>query len=330
MSKLNYSDIAIRDAPDRAKADVRKHLMHPGLDAAVVSQICTELDVLNPTAQPQPSIQSNSSQHSHSSVPSNERVVPYKIHSLSSSVSNEQALHTMVPSEKELEIEEVKSMDVYSARELEDIFLDMHPCFEGKETDQNWERRKNSVVKLRNITKGNSPTEFTTTYLNGIRTLLEGILKVVTSLRTTPSSNGCSLVQEIACAIGSNIDPMVEILLQSLVKLCGGTKTIDAQNGDRTVDAIMANASYSTRLIQHIWNACQDKNVRPRSYATGWLKTIINKYAHHKHALEHGNGLDLIEKCIKKGLLDANLGVRESMRDTYWAYWSLFPGRSEV
>ena len=316
--------------------------MHPNLDAALVSQICSELhlSVLDHSlkksisvAQPQQSTLSNSAQQSHSSLPANERIVPYNSHTShapSNSFSNEQSLHAQAPGEKDSEAEEMKSIYVYSARELEDIFSDMHPYFEGKETDQNWERRKNSIIKLRGITKGNSPTDFTSTYLLGIKSLLEGILKVVLSLRTTASKEGCYFVQEIACAIGSNIDPMVEILLQSLVKLCGGTKTIDAQNGDRTVDAIMANASYSTRLTQHIWNACQDKNVRPRSYATGWLKTIINKYAHHKSTLEHGNGLELIEKCIKKGLSDANLGVRESMRDTYWAYWSVFPEKSNV
>lgn len=217
-----------------------------------------------------------------------------------------------------------------TSRDLEESFRDMQPCFEGKEAEQNWSRREKSITKLRRITKGNSPQEFTVTYLAGIKTLLDGILKTVNSLRTTVSSNGCHLVQEIAKASGSGLDGMVEILLQSLVKLCANTKKITAANGDATVSAVLANVTYNVRLTQHIWGACQDKNVQPRSYATGWLKTIITKHRHHKHVLEHAGSLDLLEKCIKAGLADRDPKVRESMRPTYWAFARLWPEKSEA
>ena len=235
-----------------------------------------------------------------------------------------------VISEAEKEAEQLDPIYVSGPRDLEDIYREMHPHFEGKESEGNWTLREKSIIKLRKITKGNSPSEYTTTYLLGIKGMLEGILKTVNSLRTTVSTNGCHLVQDIARAAGSGIDNMVEILLQSLIKLCGGTKTISAQNGNTTVNAILANVTYNVRLMQHIWNACQDKNVRPRSFATGWLKTIITKHSRHKSVLEHAGGLDLIEKCIKKGLTDANPGVRESMRPTYWAYWRVWQDKAEA
>lgn len=221
-------------------------------------------------------------------------------------------------------------MEVGSSRELEDMFRDMHPPFEGKESEGNWTAREGSILKLRKLTKGNAPHEFTAVYLAGIKGLLDGILKTVNSLRTTVSTNGCELVREIATAVGSGLDPMVEILLQNLIKLCGGTKKISAQNGNMTVDAILANVTYNVRLLQHIWTACQDKNVQPRTYATVWLKTLITKHAHHKSTLEHGGGLDLLEKCIKKGLGDANPGVRESTRGTFWAFAPLWPQKSDA
>ncbi len=227
-------------------------------------------------------------------------------------------------------MDEVEPLYLEMARDLEDIVRDMLPSFEGKESEGNWSLREKNTIKLRRITRGNSPQDFTVAYLAGTKILLDGILKTVNSLRTTVSTNGCHLVQEIAKAAGAGLDNMVEILLQSLVKLCANTKKITAANGDTTVNAVLANVTYNVRVAHHIWLACQDKNVQPRSYATGWLKTILDKYRHHKSALEHAGSLELIEKCLKAGLADRDLKVRASMRPTYWAFARLYPERSEL
>lgn len=232
-------------------------------------------------------------------------------------------------SQSEMEAYKLDPIYVSSSRELDEMVRSMLPFFEGKESEDNWIPREKSIIKLRRITKGNAPLAYNATYILSIKLMLEGILKTVNSLRTTVSTNGCHLIQDVSRAAGSGLDGMVEILLQSLIKLCGGTKTISAQNGNETVDAIFAHVTFNIRLMQHIWVACQDKNVRPRSYATGWLKTLITKHGHHKSILEHANGLDIIDKCIRKGLADANPGVRENMRATYWAYWLVWSDRAD-
>ncbi|KAL8672757.1 MAG: hypothetical protein Q9224_007557, partial [Gallowayella concinna] len=206
----------------------------------------------------------------------------------------------------------------------------MQPFFEGKESEHNWSKREKSIIKLRKLTKGNAPNEFNSTYIAGIKALLDGILKTVNSLRTTVSSNGCHLIQEIAKTIGPGLDSMVEILLRDLIKLCAGTKKISAQNGNITVDIIMANVSYNVRLMQHVWNACQDKNVQPRTSASTWLKTVLNKHGHHKSHFEHTSGVEYTEKCIKRGLADANPGVREGMRSTFWVFAKIWPEKAEA
>jgi len=230
----------------------------------------------------------------------------------------------------EQKIEQIEPAYVNTHRELEDIFRDMHLFFEGKESEQNWLKREQSCTKLRKLNAGNAPADFHDAWLAGIKGLLDGILKAVNSLRTSLSKEGCSVVQEIARTAGPGLDPMVEILLQNLIKLCGGTKKIASQTGDTTVDVIISKVSYNVRIMQHIWLACQDKNVQPRTYAAGWLKTLLKKESHHKNHVEHTGGLELIEKCIKKGLADANPGVREKMRGTYWAFAQIWPMRADV
>jgi CLIP-associating protein 1/2 len=126
------------------------------------------------------------------------------------------------------------------------------------------------------------------------------------------------------------MDPMVELLMQTFIKLSAATKKIASQLANTTIDTIIAKASYTPRIMQHVWGACQDKNVQPRLYATGWLKTLLNKEAGHKNHIEHNGGLDVIEKCIKKGLNDPNPGVREKMRSTYWTFAGIWPARAEA
>lgn len=226
--------------------------------------------------------------------------------------------------------ESVEPQYVNTHRELDDLFRDMAPYFEGKESEQNWMKREQSTVTLRRLVAGNAPADFLETFAAGLKVLLDGIIKAATSLRTSLSKEACSLVQEIANTFGPAMDPLVELLMQTFIKMSANTKKITSQMANAVIEAILSKATYTPRLMQHIWGAVQDKNVQPRTYAAGWLMTIIRKEAHHKNHIEHSGGVDLIEKCIKKSLGDANPGVREKMRATYWTYWGLWPGRADA
>lgn len=325
MELLEDADGAVRDsakatvislfqnAPNSAKSDLKKQLKNFNVRPAIASSITDKLAQNAPTEMEQPAI-----------------VVQPSRSVFADSVSSQASAATIPSFVPEVKVEKVEPLYINTARELDEAFQDMTPFFEGKESEQNWLKREESCTKLRRINAGNAPSDFRDVWLLGLKALLDGILKAVNSLRTSLSKEGCSLVQEAAKTNGPGLDPMVEILLQNLVKLCGGTKKISSQNGNITVDIIIGKVSYGVRLLQHIWLACQDKNVQPRTYATGWLKTLINKEAHHKNVIEHGGGLELIEKCVKKGLADPNPGVRENMRSTYWTFAKVWPARAEL
>ncbi|RWQ91635.1 clasp N terminal-domain-containing protein [Paecilomyces variotii] len=235
---------------------------------------------------------------------------------------------TIDPQPRTDEGEKIDPLYIHSHREIDDMTREMTPDFEGRESEQNWTLREKHVMTLRRLTRGNAPHTYPQQYLAAIKTLLDGILKTVNSLRTTLSTAGCLLIQDLARVNGPGIDHMVEILMQNMIKMCAIIKKISAHNGKVTVDAIIAHVSYTPRLLQHLWLACQDKNTQPRLFVTGWLKTLIQKQAQHKASVEHGGGLDLLEKCIKKGLADANPGVREGMRGTFWAFYAVWPDRA--
>lgn len=232
------------------------------------------------------------------------------------------------PSRIPPECEKLEPIIIASPREIDEMVNTMLLHFEGRESDDNWLAREKDVYALRRLTRGNAPHDFLPQYMAAIKSLLDGVFKVVTSLRTTVSSNGCLFIQDLAKTCHGQIDPMVEIMMQNLLKICGGMKKITAQAGSTTVDVVIDNVSYSSRILQHVSGACHDKNTQLRLHAAGWLKTLINKQAGHKSSLEHNGGLDVLEKSIKKGLADANPGVREKMRITFWVFFDVFPEKA--
>ena len=206
----------------------------------------------------------------------------------------------------------------------------MLPHFEGKETEGNWTPRDKSITKIRRLANGNAPSEFHQQFMAGLKSTIEGILKVANSLRTTMSTNGCQVVQELARTLGPALDPHVEMFLQSFIKMSAATKHIASENAKTTADAIFLNCSYHARMMQHIWNAMQDKNVQTRQCSTEWLRTILKRQANYKQHYESSGGLELAEKCIKKGLDDANPKVKEATRATYWTFAKGWPEKANA
>ncbi|KAF1992443.1 hypothetical protein K402DRAFT_366641 [Aulographum hederae CBS 113979] len=294
-----------RKAPDGAKADLKKQMNALSVRKTIQDHIISQL---------QPNIAEPDFKASTISLP------PMSDASMRDSVMSDVA--------PPAEAVPMDPLYVHTQRELEEIFRDMAPFFEGKETEQNWSNRDKSVLKLRRLLKGNAPAEFHVPFLVGIKGLMDGILKVANSLRTTMSTNGCQMIRELAGTLGPAMDPMSEIPLQSFIKMTAATKTIASQNGNATVEAMMSNLSYSARLMQHVWASIQDKNVQTRTYAAGWLKILIKK--HPKSQFDHAGGLELLDKCIKKGLADANPKVREGTRATYWTFARSWPEKAEA
>lgn len=100
-------------------------------------------------------------------------------------------------------------LDMASRHDLEDTFNAMRPHFEDKETEQNWQLREKDTAKLRRITIGNAPKVLKDTYQAGMKSLLEGVIKVINSLVsllslvvTTAPSSFCTVAM---CSCCSNI-----------------------------------------------------------------------------------------------------------------------------
>ncbi|KAI5779218.1 clasp N terminal-domain-containing protein [Geopyxis carbonaria] len=312
-----------KNAPEHAKSDLKKELQKRQVRKGIATYIVSQLGLPIIGADFKGSVISMDGHEDDATAAKNVSG------STPATGSGSMASCAQITSLPGTEMEDLEPLYVNTNRELEDIFHCMVEPFDGRESEHNWLNREKNITKLRQLARGNAYRDFQTTFQAGIKSLLDGILKTVNSLRTTVSTNGGQLIKDLAIVMGSGLDAQVEILLANFVKLCAGTKKITSQLGQIVVAVILANVSYHPKILQHIWGACSDKNVSPRSYAPGWILVILETHADHKGYMEHSGGVDIIEKCLRRGLADANPGVRESMRKTYWRFQTNWPDRAE-
>jgi CLIP-associating protein 1/2 len=311
------------DAPNGAKIDLKRQLKAHSIKHIIESSILTQIGSTS-APRPAPAAAPPSAEDGDLDTEAVRAARAKAFEKAFTNSLNSEAAQPPPPEEVPMD-----PIYVQSLRELDDTFREMLPCFEGKEDEHNWQARDKSVVTVRRLLKGNAPNEFHHAFMSGIKSLLEGIIKTSSSLRTTMSTNGCQLVRELAVTLGPALDQHVEILLQSFIKMSAATKQIASENGRSTTDCIFQNCTYHIRMMQHIWNAAQDKNVQVRQFVGDWLRTILKRQASYKQHFESSGSLDLAEKCVRKGLDDANPKVKENSRTTYWTFAKIWPEKAD-
>jgi CLIP-associating protein 1/2 len=218
-----------------------------------------------------------------------------------------------------------KPLGITSPRDFEDMSQDMHGLFEGKETEQNWDKRRKAIIKISRITHGNAPHEYRAPYTSFIKSQLDSILKVVDSLRTNVTTTGLNTLQHIAGTLGQGVDFMVDFVADTLITRCCNTSKVKRDPAIATFETIVSNATCNKNLLHYIVSASEHKDPNARTAVSGWLIAILNKNGRH---CDQAGVLDLIEKCIKNGLNDAKPQVRTPMRTTYATYATMWPDRA--
>ncbi|KIS67447.1 uncharacterized protein UMAG_11759 [Mycosarcoma maydis] len=216
----------------------------------------------------------------------------------------------------------IRPVYIASRSDLERTFTTMMPFFENKESEHNWLNREQSMIKIRGLLVSGAHRQFgETLFVAQLKAVQEGILKCISSLRTTLSMHAIHLVQELAMELGDDLAPCVEAFLIHLVGMAGFTKKLIANATQEAAAAIMVNVSFRPLYLQLIWQAFQEKNVATRTAAAEHLCTVLNTHAaHRKHAVESHGGLDLLEKCMRKGVGDSNPAARTKSREAFWIF----------
>jgi hypothetical protein len=286
-----------KNSKDAAKADLARQLHLHNINEHTASSILQSINYNSPSRV--------SSSHT-SQVPS---ASPVSVLSIQFLLDDPMYALDNVSPEQILSVESFK-------REISEMVV----VFEGKETEFNWQQRDKNIARLRSWLRGNGPKQHHELLIWAFKHLSSGILKGAHSLRTTLSSSSCQLVKEMSIILKHGIDCISDIFISSVIKLTALSKKITHTVANITVCALYANTSYSFRALNYIPAVMNEKNIQPRIYSAKWLRIIIYCHRNVKSMIESSGGRDIIETCIFKGLSDASPGVREEMRQTFWAF----------
>ncbi|KAH9179965.1 clasp N terminal-domain-containing protein [Lactarius sanguifluus] len=187
---------------------------------------------------------------------------------------------------------------VASSKDLDAEFTEMLKSFDKQE--HNWAPRDRAVTRVRGMLKGDVHIRYSEAFVSHLKLFVDASLKTLASLRTIVATNTCSLYNELAVTLGTALDPY----------------KIVAQITQSTVGVIITNTSPQPRTVVPIfWSGLQDKTPQGRAYAIEHVKTYLDVHGH---------------ACIRKALSDANAGVRQNARATFWTFEGLWKERGRV
>lgn len=141
------------------------------------------------------------------------------------------------------------------------------------------------------------------------------------------ATNTCQLYSELAGVLGSNLDPFCDLLLSNLLKMAGLTKKITAQQAQISVASLLTYTSAPPRVvIPLLWATLQEKIVQTRAFMVGHIKTYLEIHGHRaKNAIEASGSLEILDRCMRKAIVDVNPSVRETARKVFWDFDEIWP-----
>lgn len=333
--------------PDASIKDLNHELLNYAVRPSIVDHVLSEISARRPDAKVVPVSRAGTPKLSASVPPQTSKAVvsnpPTRVNTPKLSASVHQAkvstskeldtpIDVVAPpmSVAEQEAVELDALDFRNGDELEECINEMLPLFEGRESEANWNPREKRVLKLRRIVRGNAISTFAPRFRTGLKSMVEGILKTVDSLRTTVCVLGCHLVQDLAKNCANLLDqPAIADMLQHLVKLTGNSKTIAAQKAAETVLVMMKHILLPVQMLKYTEIGMQSKIPFARISACNWLGLIIENHSSGRARVTSPDSQSLIQTIVAKALHDSNAGVREEMRPTYWKFARIWADRSE-
>ena len=183
------------------------------------------------------------------------------------------------------------------------------------ENEHNWQKRMKYCDSL--AERLNKNKDVPRNFFDKGKMLIGPIVNTAASERTQLSGVACKLIGALYQSLGSQMHSSIEIIVPTLVQVCGSTKKINQTNGNNTMLTIIKFSGYNGRLLYHICNTFNDKRKDARAYAPIWLTTFLQTY---EHALDAHKDYPTIEKALITGLNDGDVKAREATRATFWQY----------
>jgi CLIP-associating protein 1/2 len=92
----------------------------------------------------------------------------------------------------------------------------------------------------------------------------------------------------------------------------------------------LTETPFHSKVMPHISALSNDKNIQARQFALVYATSFAQAHgAKSRGPFEKSGGIDLLSKMIQKGFSDAAPAVRNSAREGFWVFHSLWKDRGE-
>lgn len=221
---------------------------------------------------------------------------------------------------------------VFSYPELDQFVEKSLKCFEGKETDANWDVRLRTVQKLRSaLHKADWITGSELREL--MRRLGSPLLDVLGSMRTTLVAETIYFVKETAQihseVSGQYYNDTFDQFFDVLAKIAGGVKKITASLAHIAICSLLISGNtVSNRVFQVIMTECKSIKGFQQVHALYWLKLVIlTSYSRCNTLADRQSA---ITKTVISCLQGADNSTRSAARNLFWDIRRLWPEANEV
>ncbi|RUS21942.1 clasp N terminal-domain-containing protein [Endogone sp. FLAS-F59071] len=215
-----------------------------------------------------------------------------------------------------------KKNSIPTAAEFDGEIKRLLYLFQDKETDSTWESFDKALKDLSSWARLGA-YEYQS-FVPAIKALKTPIVNSLLTERTRLSGTASELTESLAIVLGRNFEPLNELFMPSLIKLCGRTNKVMVTRALHAVRAIISQS----RVPRAIPRFCEpiiqvDPNKGLRSSMAECLLTSlkVNDVRELEPLIEN------LEKVIKSGAMDPAPEVRETVRKIYDLYKSKFEER---
>jgi CLIP-associating protein 1/2 len=92
----------------------------------------------------------------------------------------------------------------------------------------------------------------------------------------------------------------------------------------------LTETPFHSKVMSHISALSNDKSIQARQFALAYAGSFAQAHAARSRGpFEKSGSIDLFAKMIQKGLSDAAPAVRNSAREGFWVFHSLWKDRGD-
>ncbi|XP_039529386.1 CLIP-associating protein 1-B isoform X11 [Pimephales promelas] len=216
--------------------------------------------------------------------------------------------------------EDVPTVQIYSARELEDSMNKIREILSDDKHD--WEQRVAALKKVRSLLLAGACDY--DGFSQQLR-LLEGAFKLsAKDLRSQVVREACITLGHLSSVLRNKFDHGAENIMPTLLNLVPNSARVMATSGMAAIRLIIRHTHYP-RLIPIMTSNCTSKSVAVRRRCYEFLDLLLQEW--QTHSLERN--IAVLMETIKKGVHDADSEARSVARKCYWGFHAHFSKEAE-